>query len=155
MGYAQTTIIAYGIKIDEETAQQIYENEFNEDGEFEDVSLYQNIHYRKAYGGSNQQNEPATPYSQHDDGSGSTVFYPEMWSNGTDSRIESLRFNEGNQHYLGIYIASRGYGYSDDINFFKKAPQEAIQSFETGIRPLMEKYGIKGRPGIRIITQVW
>jgi hypothetical protein len=156
MGYAATTIVMYGVAIDEDIAEQIKNNEMHEDDGFNDEKMYDNIFYRKNHEGNRYpQNEPITQYSEHDKGMGE-VFYPEMRSDGTDSRIASNTYEPGYQHYLGIYIASKGYAYDDRINqFVKKVPQEAVENFKNAIQPLLDKYGVTDEPDIQIINQTW
>lgn len=155
MGYAATTIIMYGVPIDEHIAQKINTHEMNHDI-FNDKEMYKNCFYRKDYPNSgHKQPTPVTPYSFHDFGGGD-VFNPQMLSDGTDSRIHSNTFEQEHQHYLGIYIASKGYGYEDQINkFLKEIPKEAIENFNNSIQPLLDKYQVKETPDIQIIEQTW
>lgn len=156
MGYAATTVIMYGVAIDEDIAEQIHNNEMNEDGEFNGEKMYDNVYYRKNHQGSRHpQQEPVTQYSEHNLGMG-YVFHPDMLSEDTDSRIHSNTFEPDHQHYLGIYIASKGYAYDDNIKeFIKNIPPEAVENFKNAIQPLLDKYGVTDEPDIQIINQVW
>lgn len=161
MGYAATSIVMYGVAIDEKVAQSIKKQEMREDNDelFSDDTMYSHNFYRQNHAKLTpqyQQLTPITPYSEHVKGVEADVFSPKMLADDTDSRIHSLTYESGMQHYLGIYVASRGYGYQDDIIFFiNHLPQEAMDNFQKVVKPLLEKYHISDTPEIHIITQTW
>ena len=151
MSYADTKIVIYGVKINSDIAKKIYESELNEDGELS-CNDPEFMFHRK----EEDQLFPITPYEQHDDGYDSTVFNVDLWSEGTDSRIHNNKYQPKRQHYLGIYIASSGYAYTDNIKYFlKSTPLEALRNFEMLVEPLLKKYEIKEDPEVYTVNQVW
>jgi hypothetical protein len=160
MSYESTMVVLYGIKISEEIARKIYENEFDKaEGTFKNQDMYKNVLFRRL--SQNQNNEgkqltPVSPYKHHCEGTDSFVFYPKMWADNVDSRTNSLIYQPTRQHYLGIYVGSNGYAYKDKIlHFIRKPPREAIQNFQDCIRPLMSKYNILEEPDVQVVNQVW
>lgn len=158
MGYAATDIVLYGVEISEDVAQKIFENELNEDYEFsqpDDSFFYRQVleHSRERY----PQRQPVSPYKAHCSGIGSSVFYLDLLSDGTDSRIETNKFDPGYNHFFGIYIASKGYAYSDDIKYFiRNTPKEAVELFNRLALPILQKYGVEDiSPDIQLVNQVW
>ena len=162
MGYASTSIVVYGVKIGEDVAKKIYEEEFDKnEGMFKDDNFYNGIYFRKLPIGNgningHQQLTPVTPYKHHGEGTDSFVFYPKMWAGEADSRVDCLIYEPMKQHYLGIFIGSNGYAYNDKIlHLIRKPPKEAIKNFEDCLRSLMNKYRIIEEPEVRVINQVW
>lgn len=171
MGYGKVSIVLYAVEIPEDIAAKIFRDNNNDDDEDydeddeddedydedeEEVLLFcKSKHYRKS---TDNQRLPVTTYAAHDTGSsGSEVFYPIMVADGADSRIDLMEYMPGATHYLGIYIASKGYAYTDKINYFlnNPIPPEAIVNFNESIQPLLEQYGIVEKPQIVLAQQVW
>ena len=159
MGYARTNIIIYGVKISDELANKIFNKYFSEDTEYIEFSQDDLIYYRKqSEDCSNKgliQLTPISPYKQHDDGTyGSPALFPTMLSEKTDSRIHSLLYDKGFDHVIGIQIASNGYAYEDDIEYFmKNIPKEVISEFNNTIMTVLEEYNINASPQIHLVTQ--
>lgn len=153
---AGTSIVVYGIKITEEIAKHIYEKEFDKNkGIFKSKEFYENIFFRRVSENRNDQLIPVTPYKYHTEGDNSSVFYPHMWANETDLKIESLVYQPKKEHYLGIYVGGNGYPFNDKIlSLIKKTPKEAIKNFDIHIRPLMQKYNMSENPDIILINQI-
>lgn len=166
MGYQATNIVLYGVELTAAEAAKIFD-EFNDEEEGLSFSSFEKKDYwRVRPVGEYFKNRPNyvepdlpfTPYKQHDNGSGkSVVFDMQLLSEGTDSRIESLGYEEGYPHFLGIYIASEGYAYSDDEVFFiQNCPEEAKNAFELNVRPFIEKMNIGDKfPKVRVVHQTW
>lgn len=169
MGYAPTAIVVYGVKIsDPALAENIFNYLYaklnkNEDDDIEGLFLCDPKHtyYRKISSYDVQrgrsQKLPQTPYSQHNDGtSGSTVMYPSMFGENADSRIDNLDFMPDNDNYLGIYVASKGYAYHDDISYFlKNIPMEVVENFKLYIQPILDDFKISDVAEVHICNQVW
>lgn len=172
MGYASTDVIVYGVPVSEEIAEKLYQRfvgkEFLDDneeqenpnftGDFYIPNTEHLFYFRKLYeGDKHTQQEPITPYKQHSTGGiNSHIFYPTLISEGTDSRIDNLIFDSGYQHYFGIYVASKGYGYYDEIkSFIRKTPQEAIDNFNQAILPILKEYHVDIEPDTHIVNQTW
>ncbi len=160
MGYALTNIVVFGVKLTEAEAESIYNKSCTEeDGFKEDKSLlrYRRVedHNKDRYGV--KDGCCVTSYKQHDSGIGSVVFDTQMWSDGTDSRSDSLDFESGYEHYLGVYVASDGYAYGDDIVYFiKNPPPEALLAFEHNVKPILEEMGIEDKvPQWYMLRQTW
>lgn len=161
MSYAATTIVVWGIRVNEDIAEKIY-NELTQNDDSEAIiNMEPSDRYLRKMTSNYKRNIQQkyyniSPYSQHDSGYGSEVFEPRLFSDGTDSRIDSLTFDLGYNHVLGIYVASKGYAYNDKIeSFIKSVPQEAKNNFEKYIKPILDKYNIKEQPDIVIVNQTW
>src|SRR5690606_4817247 len=111
-----TTIVFYGIKINEGLAQKLVEQlDPQESGEIFIPSCPQIFRKVAPSDPRYPQKYPVTNYADHDEGVESLVFCPQILSEDTDSRIHSLMVEPGHQHYFGIYIASKGYAFQDQI----------------------------------------
>lgn len=141
MGYAATTILVYGIRISNEDAKKIYEAFVDEEGEFQydenDILLEERHHpHRKI--------RPRERY------------YPNMYSEGTDSRIHDLLLEDGFEHVIGLYIASKGYAYNDVIEDYLSPNQMCEDNYNKYIVPMLDALGIeKQEPKVLIVNQVW
>lgn len=145
MGYASTTIAFFGIELSDEEAKNIFEKYFNgEDEEFEydeKDTLTDEISY--------VHHNTGPVYRERN--------IPQMLADGADSRVDNMAYSEDSQrHVLGIYLASRGYAYSDKIeNYMKEVPAKAKENFEKYIRPILQKENIRKEPEILLINQTW
>lgn len=157
MGYQMTKILIYGIQIPELAAKRLQEKFSPEDGCFFIKSKKSFSRKLGEYSISKgeTQNYPITPYKQHDDGQ-EEVFHPTLISDGTDSRIHSLEYDEGFDHYVGIFIASNGYGYLDKVNYFlKNPPPEAVIAFNEDLLPILKTLNVELEPELLILNQMW
>lgn len=158
MGYASTSIILYGVKLSEEQAEQIYEDYFDNEGlaDLPSTPYFRIITDYEIQKGRVQQ-YPISPYAQHSKGSlGSSVFDTQLLSNGSDSRMDNQSYDEGMDHYFGIYVASTGYGYEDTFNYFlNNIPQEAIDNYNNHVMDILKKYNIEENPSIEVVNQMW
>jgi hypothetical protein len=144
MGYAATTILVYGIRISSEDAKKIYEDckeDFQEVGTMfystDDILLEERHHPHRRI-------RPRERY------------YPNMYSEGTDSRIHDLKFEEGYSHVVGLYVASKGYAYNDNIEDYLMPNQMCEDNYNKYIVPMLEELEIeKQEPKILIVNQVW
>lgn len=142
MGYAKTLIIIWGVSLTPEQAKKIYEKYFSE-GEFEyDVkdTLTEEIAYEHR----------GTPIYRERN-------MPQMVADGADSRIDDLSYSkESDDHVLGIYVASKGYAYTDNIEeHIKNIGGKTFENFDKYIKPILQEEGISEEPKMRIMNQVW
>lgn len=144
MGYATTLIVMYGIYLTPEQAKNIFDKYFyegekmqydNKDTITEEVAYVHRIH--------------GAVYRERN--------IPQMVSDGADSRVHSLVYSDDcAEHCLGIYMASKGYGCSDNIEeHIKNWGGKTLQNFNKYILPILQTEGITEEPKVRILTQVW
>lgn len=79
MGRRQKLTLVYGIKISDETAQTIYENEYDK-----------------------EKQTFKTEYEAYHSYIGK--YYPDMWANDIEASIHNRFFEIGFQHYFGIRV---------------------------------------------------
>lgn len=87
----------------------------------------------------------------------SPIFYPELLSEGTDSRIHSLHLEEDDEepecYYFGIYVGSKGYAHNDNIKQILKnpIPQQVIDNWHKYCQ-----HHFPGKsPEYHLCNQVW
>ncbi len=142
MGYGATAILVYGIKVSSEDAKKIYED-CKED--FEGVGT---MYYITEDVLEEEIHHPQRKIRHR--------YYPTMYSEGTDSRIHNLEFEERFNHVVGLYIASKGYAYNDNIEDYLTPNQMCEDNYNKYIVPMLEDLGIeKKEPKILIVNQVW
>jgi hypothetical protein len=127
MGYANTTMAIYGIKLTKAQAKKIAETlePICEEG----CGIYL---------------ETPDKYLQI-----------EIFSENTDSRVHSLGYEDGYSHVFGINYASNGYACDDDIvKAVKKVPKKAIDLYEEYAVKFLDSLKIKTKPDVLIINQV-
>ena len=124
MGYANTTMVIYGARLNDKEAKKVYEKLI----------------------------ETAAP----DDEEGYLVGAKnvKMYSEQTDSRVDTLTYDEGYPHVIGANYASNGYGCSDDIvKAIKKVPKWALKDAEV-LEKFLKDMGIKKNLDVLVINQV-
>lgn len=144
MSYATTVIVMYGVSLTLEQAKKVYEKYFieGEDLKYDTKdTLTEEVSYVHRVTGP--------VYRERN--------MPQMVSEGSDSRIHSLAYDEDcSDHVLGIYVASKGYTYTDNIEeHIQNMGGKTFENFDKYIRPILEDQGIKEEPKMRIVTQVW
>ncbi len=84
-------------------------------------------------------------------------YYTDLFSIDADTRSESLRFNEGKNSVFGVYLASNGYAYEDDVNSYTSTlDKRAIANFENYCWPVLRFLHIPHQnPDIHHIIQTW
>lgn len=143
MGYAATTILVYGIRLDSIQAQEVYDHLQETDDLFEsdgEISMDPNDSLIEPSVGKFR---PRTRY------------YPNMYSEGTDSRIHDNTYEEGYDHVIGLYVASNGYAYNDLLEDYLVPNEDYTKNYDKYIQPILDSIGIDGRPKMIIINQVW
>ena len=148
MGYASTTIVVYGVRLDGNDAEKLY-NHMNslgtpgrgKYGEYECYADQLLDELNKKYGGDR--------------------YYPDVLSDDTDSRVNSLRFDFDDgwySHVFGVFIASRGYGCDDKLEKYicAKQPKQVLDVWNKVCKPMLDAAGIKNsKPDIVLVNQVW
>lgn len=160
MGYQATTIFLFGVPLTQVQAELINQKYLNAEGEIMiPPGTTPTIYFRKLndyFLRKTPQPEPVTPYVAHAEGCGSTVFNPQLISDGTDSRCDSLIFDPNYNHYLGIYIGSKGYGYQDNLGALGNAvPAEVIENFVQILAPICVELVIDEAPQLHVVNQTW
>ena len=147
IGYANTTILIYGIKIEEDIAKKIYDSIGGEGFEEEIAKIIPESEIRK---------DPS--FVHNDKQYYNDRFVPNLFSLNTDSRVHSLKYDEGFEHIFGLDIAQNGYGRDDDIaNFIqdKSVAEKAKGIFDKYIIPFLNKNDLKDIEGrFWIINQI-
>lgn len=131
MGYAQTTILMWGIVLTEEESKKVYSET-----------------YEKAQ--ENYYEEP--PGFDREEG------YLWLCSMGTDSRINSLHYDEGFQSVFGVFLACQGYtDHGDFARILNGGIQDSCKTDGwNNAKEILWKCGITPRePSLLMCSQVW
>ena len=81
-------------------------------------------------------------------------YYADLFCEDADSRGDSLRLLPDRNTIYGIYIASDGYAYTDNVRDFDSDPR--IESnFDKYCRPILEAVGLARTPKRVCISQTW
>lgn len=81
-------------------------------------------------------------------------YYADLFCEDADTRGDSLRLMPGRKSVYGIYIASNGYAYHDDVRLFEKDPR--IESnFRKHCAPVLESLGLARTPERITLYQTW
>lgn len=153
MGYAATNTIIYGVKLTTERVQKIFEKEIKE-AEEKDECI--GDHFYKIIPNSDLICEPNS-YRPEDRRYDRKRFYVKMLTPDADSRINNLAFDPevSDIHYFGIYCATNGYAYSDNIKeYLINTPDKAKENFDKYVLPILAKHGIETSPETHIVLQV-
>jgi hypothetical protein len=147
MGYSASKTLIYGVKVHEDVARQIVENDWDEDNEYgfsqpEGLNIFMPLRQERLDVGWVQKT-PMSSYNghrkvYHDD----LVFNLVLMADGVDFRIHpSSEYEEGFDHYFGIKVAS----YDDDLSEFLKneVPAEAVERFDALALAVLKKYGVE------------
>lgn len=159
MGYANTSILIYGIKIKGEeylglqldNAKLLYDK--FKVGEHNDINSYPKIN--KIVPIKELQRKKQTTgngYIYYVD-----RYFSQLLSIGTDSRSDDLFYEKGCDHIFGLEIASNGYGTNDDIADFinPKVKKRAKTLFDKYLKPILKDIGLKDiKDKFHIINQV-
>lgn len=137
MGYANTTIVMYGVRLSSEDAKKIFDKFYDED-EYEYTDSL--IEY--------SDEDVITDIDRH-------RYYPNLVSEKTDSRIHCLEYEEGYSHVFGLHIASNGYAYSDELENFMTINDMCTNNFNKYCKPVLDEFNINLEPKILITSQVW
>lgn len=81
-------------------------------------------------------------------------YYADLFSEDADSRGDSLRILPERASVYGIYIASDGYAYTDDIREFEKDPR-IEGNFAKHCVPVLETLGLVRAPERIVLYQTW
>ncbi|HRI62731.1 MAG TPA: hypothetical protein PK156_00790 [Polyangium sp.] len=81
-------------------------------------------------------------------------YYADLFCEDADSRGDSLRIMPDRPTIYGIYIASDGYAYRDNIRDYDTAPRIEA-NFDKHCRPVLEKFGLARTPTRVCISQMW
>lgn len=152
MGYAQTTIIIWGVELADDEAKRIYDKlnkdfenrEDDDDGELIPFDVKDCITDEVSY-----NRRGVDVFRKRD--------IPQLLADGTDSRIDNLCYTErAERHVIGIYTASKGYAHSDKIEDYIPGPkQRTLDNYEKYILTILKEEGIERKPAIQIVSQVW
>jgi len=152
MGYALTKILLYGIEVPEEVAERIYNDpDCYDEGEC--------IILEAPYEAGVLKSIKHEPWMAQDDDN--SRYEVELLSDGTDSRIESLTFEPGFQHYFGVSLAFKGYGSDDNLSGKFHHPvtakhPEAIDRWSKYALPILLKHMKEvPKPDLHTIGQTW
>jgi hypothetical protein len=81
-------------------------------------------------------------------------YYADLFCQDADSRGDSLRLLPGKQSVYGIYIASSGYAYNDDVRVFDKDPR-IEGNFRKYCAPVLQELGLSRAVERVLIYQTW
>ena len=81
-------------------------------------------------------------------------YHADLFCEDADSRGKSLRLLPGRTSIYGIYIASDGYAYHDDLSRFGQDPRIEA-NFQVYCMHTLESLGLARRPSLFTLHQVW
>lgn len=81
-------------------------------------------------------------------------YYADLFCEDADSRGDSLRILPGRQSVYGIYIASDGYAYHDDVGAFDKDPR-IEGNFRNYCAPVLATLGLSRAAERILLYQTW
>lgn len=81
-------------------------------------------------------------------------YYADLFCHDADSRGDSLRSMPDRESSYGIYIASDGYAYRDDLRSFESDPSIKA-NFDRYCRPVLDSLGTTKTPAIMDVWQTW
>jgi len=81
-------------------------------------------------------------------------YYTDLFCCDADSRGDSLRILPERETIYGVYIASDGYAYADNLGNFQSDPR-IIANYQMYCLPVLEKLGLGRPPSHQIIYQTW
>jgi hypothetical protein len=82
-----------------------------------------------------------------------TVYYADLLSDDTNASIHSTHYDEGHEHYFGIFVGSKGWG-DDVMKLAVCIPQEAINNYDKYVVPILKEFGIEESSTVHLISQV-
>lgn len=140
MGYSNNTIVMFGVELNSEDAQVIYEKHLEETGELiyqkEDVITTELWYNNRGVDIFRERN------------------IPEMLADNADARADNMAYSEdGNRTIFGVTIANTSWG--DKIEKHLTPQEKSISNFNKYILPILNETGIQKEPAIFIINQVW
>jgi hypothetical protein len=149
MGYAATTILVYGVRLSPEQGKRVFDYMNDNFESFRDDRMFD-------YDCDNLLVEPGRDLGNGRKAGDRERYDPRMFSEGTDSRIHDLGYEPGYNAVVGLYVASKGYAYSDNLeDFFTPDPRYTV-NFDRYILPILQELGIEvDPPKILIVNQVW
>lgn len=81
-------------------------------------------------------------------------YYADLFCEDADSRGDSLRILPGRTTYYGIYVASDGYAYRDDLRAFD-ADLRIAHNFQMYCAPILTSLHLERSPEWAITYQIW
>lgn len=81
-------------------------------------------------------------------------YYADLFCADADARGDSLRVLPGSRSVYGIYIASDGYAYNDDVREFDKDPR-IEGNFRKYCAPVLESLGLCRDAARVLLYQTW
>lgn len=141
MGYAQTTIVVWGVELTNKQAEDIYKKYFSGGEMSYDKTDTTTNELSYVHRGQNIYRER---------------YMPQMLADDADSRIHDMSYSEDSyRHAFGIYLASRGYAHTDKIENYLTPDKQALHNWDKYISPILKAEGINLEPSILLISQVW
>lgn len=81
-------------------------------------------------------------------------YYADLFCEDADSRGDSLRRLPKRATYYGIYVASHGYAYNDDLHAFDADPR-IVDNFQRYCAPVLKTVQLERPPDWVNIYQTW
>ena len=139
MGYAHTTILIYGVRLNPEESYKVWELiKDKENIDTGDIEIIPKEEIQK------------DPWFDRNDIQYYTERYkPVLRSDGSDSRVDSNMYDEGFEHIFCLEIASNGYGCDDDILSYSSDNSVLTKSktlFDEYLRNILVDCGITRVP---------
>jgi len=149
MGYAATTIVMYGVRLDTNDAKRFFDYMLDNYESFRDDRVFD-------LDEEDLLIEPDEILSNGRKIKGRARYEPQMLADDADSRIHEMAYERGHSSVVGLFIASRGYAWSDPLEDFMSPDKRYTQNFEKYVQPILDALGIKSEPPkIILVNQVW
>lgn len=161
MGHSSTIVLCFGIKINEGVAKAISDS-FPSDGNDWDMAPTEEKVWRQVCASYHRevpaQLYPISKFSHTPVSYQAIVLDLQLFSNGTDSRIHSLRYDKGHEHFLGLFVGKQGYGLSDDISALTSDAYHYSKYFEDRYKLLVSniaaQFNLSDKPALHFLSQI-
>lgn len=145
MGYVQTIIVTYGVRLNPDESKMVYDK-LNEDELVIDGQMVYDT----------DDCQQVLSMVHRDRNYYRYRYRPTLLSEETDSRIHSNFYEPYYDHVFGLHIASKGYAYDDTIEDFMESNEITEDNFNKYCKPILDELDIEyGDPQILIVSQVW
>lgn len=186
MSYQLTTIAQYGVRLAGDEARIVFadisERQYLAELEVESEDIYEG--WKRSYVGSwldieeeHDRSEPIAFYlkyefcqrlvprsrqeiivdSSYPDKPLSRARYHSDFRHGDALRRGNRLYDaEVERHFFGIYLASYGYAYLDDLDAFSRpVPRIALDNYADFCAPALARLGLAREPRLYVFEQIW
>ena len=152
-------IVLYGVHLTEDEAKSVADKFADDPNDFSYVEIpmdacdiFQRDASSTKYGSTLGAKQLVSSFHSLTKESCGTVYYVDLLSDDSHAAVNSTHYDEGHEHYLGIFIGSKGWG--DNVSkLAQHIPQEAIDNYNKYVIPILKEFGIDGSPAVHLLNQ--